>query len=243
MTTIDVRSNETFELNLSLTKLNTNATASVTLEDYLRQGDVAVAAKEYPKAIDALNKAIALSPSSKDAYSKRAEAFGLMKENDKAAEDYIRLGELYRVGQNNEKAITVFSSALAYAPQNKIALASRGNARLDNGDYRPALIDFEAALKIDNQYYPALLGGGVAQFKLGNNKQADKYFKNANKINQGDPYLYQTMMLNYLALDDIKNIKKIYAEFKTIADPSELAELKSSSRFQPVLRLIDEEEK
>jgi tetratricopeptide (TPR) repeat protein len=242
MTTIDIKSNETFELNLNLTKFNSNATTANTLEDYLRQGDAAVNAKEYSKAIDAFNNALALSPSSKDAYSKRAETYGQMKENDKAADDYIRLGELHRASQNNEKAITVFSSALAYAPQNKIALASRGNARLDNGDYRPALIDFEAALKIDNQFYPALLGGGVAQFKLGNNKQADKYFKNANKINQDDPYLYQNMMLNYLALDDIKNIKKVYAEFKTIANPSELAELKSSNRFQPVLRLIEEKE-
>jgi tetratricopeptide (TPR) repeat protein len=131
---------------------------------------------------------------------------------------------------------------LTYVPQNQTALIARGNTRLDNGDYRSALADFESALKIDNQYYAALFGGGVAQFKLGNNKQADKYFKNANKVNQSDPVLYQYMMLNYLALDDIKNIKKIYAEFKTVADPSELAEFKSSSRFQPVLRLIDEKE-
>jgi len=48
-------------------------------------------------------------------------------------------------------------------------------------------------------------------------------------------------MLNYLADDDIKNLQRTYAEFKIIADPAELAEFKSSSRFEPVLRLIDEE--
>jgi len=122
-------------------------------------------------------------------------------------------------------------------------LVGRGNAKLDNGEYRPALFDYEAAIKEDNQFYPALLGGAMAQFRLGNNKQADKYFKSAYKLNPGDPYLFQNMMLNYLALDDIKNIRKIYAEYKLAASPAELAEIKSSSRFEPVLRLIKEEDR
>ena len=49
-------------------------------------------------------------------------------------------------------------------------------------------------------------------------------------------------MLNYLAMDKIKNVKKTYAEFKEVAGSQELAEFKASSQFEPVIRLIDPED-
>jgi len=78
---------------------------------------------------------------------------------------------------------------------------------------------------------------------MGDHKNAEKYFKKAYEINRSDPYIYQYLMLTYLARDDIKSLRKIYAEFKVVANPVELAEFKSSSRFEPVLRLINEEDK
>ncbi len=51
------------------------------------------------------------------------------------------------------------------------------------------------------------------------------------------------MMLNYLALDDVKKLKKIYTDYKAVASPQELAELKSSSRFASIIRLIEQEER
>jgi tetratricopeptide (TPR) repeat protein len=164
-------------------------------------------------------------------------------ESTRAISDYIRLGEIYRANNMGTKAIGSFSSALSLDPNNKVALVGRGGAKLDNGDYRLALMDYETALKLDDQFYPAMFGSGICQFRLGNNKQADKYFKNAYKINQNDPFLYQYMMLNYLALDDVKKLRKTYADYKAIADPNELAEFKSSSRFEPVIRLIKEEDR
>ncbi|MEP0829225.1 MAG: tetratricopeptide repeat protein [bacterium] len=241
-TVVDIDSDQIVTVTANLTP-QSRAAETGTADSHMSKGNAAFAEKNYAKAIAEYSKALEISPNLKEAYAKRAEAYGKNGNSEAAAVDYIRLGEIYRVAKNNVKAINAFTSALAYQPKDKIALVGRGGARLDNGDYRPALIDYEEALKIDNQFYPALLGGGMAHFRLGNNKQADKYFKNAYKLNQSDPYLFQNMMLNYLALDDIKNIRKIYAEYKTVASPSELAEFKTSSRYEPVMRLIKEEDR
>lgn len=241
--TVEVASDQTTSLNVVLNAKSESSGAALTAADYFGQGEAALAANTYQKAVGAYSNALKVSPGYKEAYWKRAEAYGKLNQNEEAADDYIRLGEIYRVAGAHDQAINSFTSALTYSPKNRVALVGRGGAKLDNGDYRPALADFEEALKTDDQFYPALYGCGISQFRLGNNKQADKYFKNAYRINQKDPYLYQYMMLNYLALDDIKNMKKIYTEFKAIAAPTELAEFKSSSRFAPVIRLINEEDR
>ncbi|MCX6825848.1 MAG: tetratricopeptide repeat protein [candidate division Zixibacteria bacterium] len=239
-TAIDLETDQTLNINATLTALKKTTPVDMA-ENFFSQGNSALAANNYQKAIEGYTEALKLSPNFKEAYSRRAEAYVRTGDNEKASADYIRLGEIQRLNNNGSMAISAFSSALTYSPNNLSAIVGRGGARLDNGDYRPALIDFEAALKLDNQFYPALFGGGICQFRLGNNKQADKYFKNAYKISQGDPYLYQYMMLNYLTLDDVKNIRKTYVEYKAVATPAELAEFKSSSRFAPVIRLIPED--
>ncbi len=240
---IDLKPNQTVTINANLRAVSNDALEAASTEDHLIKGNLAFAAGDYQKAIDEYSGAITIQPSSKDAYQKRAEAYAKIGNIEKAAEDYIRLGEIYRIGKLNAKAMSAFNSALSYEQKNKIALVGRGGARLDNGEYSPALTDFESALKIDDKFYPALFGCGVSHYRLGNNKQADKHFKNAYKQNQNDPYLYQYMMLNYLALDDVKKLKRVYADYKVIASPQELAELKSSSRFAPILRLIEDEER
>jgi tetratricopeptide (TPR) repeat protein len=242
-TEIELASDQRVAITANLNPVSSSAQASASAENYVTLGNLAMGSNDYKKAIIEYSKAIEQVPNFKDAYAKRAEAYGKSGENGKAVEDYVRLGEIYRVSGNNVKAVEAFSSALTFDTDSKIALVGRAGARLDKGDYSPALTDYQAALKMDEQFYPALFGSGICHFKLGNNKQADKYFKNAYKINQGDPFLFQYMMLNYLALDDVKKLRKTYAEYKAVANQTELAEFKSSSRFAPVIRLINEEDR
>ena len=217
------------------------ASATPTADDYLRDGDRAVADNNFQTAVASYTKAIELSPGSIDAYNKRADAYVSAGDHTRAAEDYIRVGEIYRIKGKTGLAVQNFTRCLEYHPGDKTALVGRGGARMDQSDYRSALIDYTEALESDESFYPALYGVGVCQFRLGNHKQAEKYLKKAHKANPDDPYLYHYLMLNYLARDDIKNLRKSYAQFKDIAGPTELAEFKSSSRFAPVIRLIKEE--
>ncbi len=188
---IKLDANQTLTVNATLQPTSKESSLSTSVDDHIARGNKAFASGDHQKAIEEYTSALNLQPGSKEAYQKRADAYAKAGSAGKAVEDYIRLGEIYRLGKLNDKAIISFSTALSYEPKNKIALVGRGGARLDNGEYSPALNDFEAALKVDDQFYPALFGGGVSNFKLGNNKQADKYLKNAYKLNQSDPFLYQ----------------------------------------------------
>ncbi len=239
---ITVSKNKTATVKANLSRKATDSNETLTANDYFDLGNDAFVAEKYESAIGEFTKAIELSPNHVDAYSKRAQAYVSMGNNDKAAADYIRLGEIYSFKNQNGLAISQFTSALKYSKDNTTALVGRAGARMDKGEYRSALIDYTRAIEINDQFYPAQFGAGVAEYKLGDNKNAEKYLKKAKNLNDSNPQLYHYLMLNYLARDNIKQMQKAYAQFKVIAGSSELADFKSSNRFAPVVRLIDEKD-
>ncbi|RKX17047.1 MAG: hypothetical protein DRP51_11515, partial [Candidatus Zixiibacteriota bacterium] len=239
---VTVSKNKTITVKANLSRKATDSNETLTANDYYDLGNDALVAEKYKSAINEFTKAIELSPNHVDAYSKRAQAYIFTGKNDKAAADYIRLGEIYSFKNQNGLAISQFTSALKYSKDNTTALVGRAGARMDKGEYRSALLDYTSAIDIDNQFYPAQFGAGVAEYKLGDNKNAEKYLKKAKKLNDSNPQLYHYLMLNYLARDNIKQMKKAYAQFKVVAGSRELADFKLKSRFAPVVRLIDEED-
>ena len=239
-TSMTLKAGKTSTLEVTLKPLD-KASKTLTADDLLALGDEAAAKHDYETAIADYTKALEMSPGLLDAYEKRASAYIETNRNDKAVGDFVRAGEIARMKKMKNQAMRAFTSALTYDPKNCNAMSGRAGTKLDNGDYRPALVDYENALKYNDKFYPALFGAGICQFRLGNNKKAEQYLKKAYELNTGDPYLYQYMMLNYLARDNIKKVRETYAEFKVVASPAELAEVKSSSRFAPIIRLIKEE--
>ncbi len=235
--TIDIKPNETTVVNANLKPLKKQLNSS----DYLSLGKDAFNQKQYADAIDKFNKAIKLSPGMAEAYELRAAAYKSSGKNESASNDFIKAGEIYRIGNKPSKSIKAFSSALDLFPENTTALIGRAGARLDNSDYGLALQDYESILNIDENSYQALYGSGVCHFRLSDYKKAEKQFEKAYKIDHSDPILYHYLMLTFLARDKIKDVRRAYAEFKTVASPGELAQFKSSSRFEPILRLIEEE--
>jgi len=217
------------------------APASLSAKDYLSLGKDALKENDYSKAINNLTMAVELSPNLAEAYEARATASLQTGEENKAVSDYIRAGEIYRFKKKYDESNNAFSLALELSEKNTNALIGRAGTYCANGKYRSAMKDYDAALKTNNKLFAAQYGMGICYFKLGENKKAEKYLKSAYKLDKSDPQLYQYLMLNYLARDNIKKVREVYSEFKTIADPAELAELKSSNRFQPVIRLIKEE--
>ncbi len=222
-------------------ELSPAAPASLTGKDYLSLGKDALTAKDYSGAINNLTKAVELSPNLAEAYESRGSAFIKTGETNKALSDYVKAGEIFRFKKKHDEAISAFSSALEISKDNNSALIGRGGARLDRGDYRSAIEDFNSALNNNRRQYSAQYGIAKCHFKMGNHKKAEKYFKAAFKLDTTDPQMYQYMMLNYLARDNIKKVREMYSEFKAVADPTQLAKFKSSSRYEPVLRLIKEE--
>lgn len=238
---VNVKADKTLTIKADLNRVSDdNSGPELSAADYLNLGRDAATKSKLDQALEDFDKAIALSPGLADAWVERGKVYAKKGEAAMAADDYIRAGEIYRMSNRLTQAADAFSIALGYSPDNINAITGRAGVRLDQGDFRPSLKDYETALDIDKKFYPALYGAGVCQFKLGDNKKADKFFKKAYEVNNSDPFLYQYMMLNYLARDDFDNMKKMYAEFKMVANPAELAAFKSSGRFEPVLRLIEE---
>ncbi len=213
-----------------------------TAEDYLAEGNAAYSKGQNQAAVASYTKALEMSPNLIEAYEKRAAGYGRLNDKGKAAADNIRLGEIYRMKGQPDKAVQYFTTAENLDAGNKLALVGRAGARLDRNEYRAAAVDYLAAVEMDENFYPALLGAGICEYKLGKNKSADKYLKKAKKVNPSDPFVYHYMMLNYVADDDIKNLRKTFSEFKTVASPAELNDFQLANQFEPVRRLIKDEE-
>ncbi len=237
--TVKLAKNDTHILHANLSR--SERTEKMTVEDYISRGRDAIRQNALRLAIDDFSRAIDKSPGNLDAYIERAEAYSAAGEDAKAAGDYVRIGEICRFNKDIDKSIDAFTKALKINDESAVAYIGRAGARLDKSEYRSALKDYESALDIDKYSYPALLGAGSCEYRLGDYKHAEKYFERAYKVNKKDPYLYQYLMLTYLARDDISEMRETYSEFKTIANPAELASFKSSSRYEPIMRLIKEE--
>jgi len=215
---------------------------TLTASDYLTSGNSAYATGDYQQAVADFAKVIELDPSEVAAYGNRARAYAQLGQYEKAASDYIRAGEIHRFRGNPDEAIRQFTNSLDMSGRNKLALVGRAGARMDKTEYRAAKIDYDEALDIDDKFYPALFGAGICEYQLGKNKNAEKYFRKAKDVNNSDPYLYHFMMLNYVARDDVNKVRKTYGEFKEIASTQDLESFKSSSQYEPVLKLIKKED-
>lgn len=238
---VKVRSGRTATVKANLSPRAVEPT-ELTAYDYNSRGEGEYASGEYKKAVASFTRAIELDPSSLQAYQNRARAYAQQGIYDKAASDYIRGGEIYRIQGNPEEAVSLFSNALDMDSDNKLALVGRAGARIDKSQYRSARMDYEKALELDDDFYPALLGVGICEYTLGKTKNAEKYFRKAQKANPNDPYVYQYMMLNYFARDDVKKLRRAWSDYKDIASPQDISYVKESPQFQPVLSLIKPED-
>ncbi len=240
---VTIESGKTYTLNVDLSRLEENSGQSLSAEDHYELGKDALAKGNLESAIDDLTKSINKNPGYAPAYIKRAEAYAKTEKNDLAIDDYVRAGEINRLSRQPKQARDAFNAAIKLNKDNEVAWVGLAGVRYDEGDFRPALTDYETALDKEKNFYPALYGAGLCLFKLGDYKKADKYFKKALKENATDPYLFQFMMLNSFAKDDFGKVRDLYAEYKTLVGPAELAEFKASSRFAPVLRIINEDDR
>ena len=98
-------------------------------KEYIKAGKIAIAKKEYIKAIDNYSKAIELSPFESSHYYYRGLAW-------------------YKKG-NRKRAVEDFTKAVLLDSKSSSAYIYRGLCRMEEGEYREALSDFKMALERD----------------------------------------------------------------------------------------------
>ncbi len=121
-----------------------------------------LAAKNYDKAIEDLEAAVALAPSATDAHTALGVAYFQKGDLDKALASYgaalqlnaqyapalLNRGQAYLKRQTLDSAIADFDAVLKLSPS-AAAYASRSRAYIGKRDFDKALADLDAALRLD----------------------------------------------------------------------------------------------
>ena len=236
--TITVAIGETKTLELELEPLSeSKKVVAYAAEDYFQSGVNALKAEKYENAISDFTKALEQNPNYPQAVYNRGLAYQQLKKNTDAHEDFIRAAELYRMKKEYSWAVTSFNRALEVNEKSISALLGRGDLYLAKGEEIAALADFDAVLKMDKKNYQAYMGIGKARFQQANFKLAVENFKNARAINKDDPYLYQYLMLSYVSLSDIKEVKKAYDRFQIIATENQRMAMEKDKRFTAAIQI------
>jgi tetratricopeptide (TPR) repeat protein len=210
-----------------------------TEEDYYYSGLAALKDRDMERAVADLSKAIEQRPSYAEAYSARAEAYSLTREKNLAHDDYIRAAEIYQIRKDLNQAITAYNNAIELDRKSVAAYLGRANTYLTKGEEIAAIADYETVVKLDKRNPQGYLGLGEARFKQGQYGTAAKHFRDARSLDSENPFIYQYLMLCYLAMDDIKKVKQSFEKFENVATDEQMARFRTDPKFSAVLRIVE----
>jgi tetratricopeptide (TPR) repeat protein len=156
--------------------------------------------KRYSGAIADFTRAILLEPNNDYALVSRANVYSVLREFDRAMQDYdqtIRLnpsgyaeayygrGAIYFGRHDFARAIADFDEAIRLQPDNVDAFNARGNALTGNNQFTRAIEDFGQALRLRPGYPFALMNRGNAWAAQG---QYDRAIEDYDKTIALDPF-------------------------------------------------------
>ncbi len=119
---------------------------------YSRRGRAHTDLKEYPRALEDINRALHLDPGLGRAYIARAKT-------------YVDMGE-------NRRAIEDASEAIRLLPEMPNAYTIRGRALNAMGEYQQALIDYDQAVRLSPRFPVAYAGRAGVRRNLGDRSGA-----------------------------------------------------------------------
>jgi len=150
-------------------------------EPYKVRGTVYLLQGHYERALDDLNRAVELDTADAGSYSTRGEAHRVLGDFHSAVADLSRAIALspksafywnsrcwIRAEANRELAHALGDCGTSHAldPKFPAALDSRGFVYLRLGQYRLAIRDYDAVLRLEPAYPTSLFGRGVAKLHL-----------------------------------------------------------------------------
>ncbi len=156
------------------------------LQTLVRLGNTLVDMRRFEPALDAYDRALAVSPLLLDALCNRGSALRALGRHQEALETYDRaltvapasieslynrahvLRDLQRFGE----ALQSYEMALALAPNNAAIHSMRGRTLVDLGRVKEALVSFNEAIATRPDFVEALYNSGVALERLDRDEEA-----------------------------------------------------------------------
>ncbi len=238
--TVTVNSGETARVSVTLKRLaQAEKAKTYQTDDYYYSGKTALQQGDLETAVADLTKAIDEKPSYAEAYYYRAKAHSGLKMHSKAYDDFIRAAEIYQMRKAYGDAISCYNAAVEVDDRVITAYLGRGNLYLKKGEELAAIADFDKASQIDKRSFQAYFGLGEARFKQQQYKKAIDHFKDARSVNDQDPFVYQYLMLSYMALAKYKDVQKTFEKFAEVASEEQMNRFKNDQRYSAVLKVIE----
>lgn len=199
--------------------------------DVLRESQEAIEKKDFDKALELLDKAIAADPKLTPAYVMRGFVHGAKENLDAALKDFSMAIDLnpedehillvraatYQQKKDYDRAIEDFSEAIRRNPNDSDVICSRGICKSLKGDRDGALEDFNKAVKVNPRSSGAYQLRGAAYSERGDKDKALADFEEAIKITPNDPAIYLTRAQLFLFENEPENAISDYIEVLRLA--------------------------
>jgi tetratricopeptide (TPR) repeat protein len=210
-----------------------SAPAAVSAEAFKAQGDKYRKAEDYPNAIEAYKRAIAINPSYADAYYllatcysqteqwqlalatwKKAQTFGQMNPSS-----IMLLGEAHLKLRQYDEALEVFRSVFRLQPELQDVVGANhwiGRTYFDMGQYENAVSAFQEALRLnpnDGNSFPWL---GASYFELKQYPKAVTAYQQATRLRPKDGSAYFNLGYLYLKTGRKQEALQVYRTLLTL---------------------------
>lgn len=195
-------------------------------EAYLTRGNVYGSLEDYKEdfkysklAPAEYDKAIEIDPNYAEAYSSRGGRHSLLKEHEKAIEDYtkaiqltpkedyyfidryyVQRGEAYVKLKDYNRAIKDFTSVIKLIPTKPAHYQKRAECYVNLGEYKKAVEDYTTAIDIKPDFSGNYHSRGEVYFLMKDYNRALEDFSKAIKLDPNDKYYYKDRAKVYEAL-------------------------------------------
>ncbi len=200
--TINISKGMIFVIIILLLNLFIYPASSQTAGEWVKKGNELIKSGESEKAVEALNKAIAINPKEKSAWFHKGNALSSLNEYDKAIEAYDRAlaidpnykeawlgkGATFAKVGNSKKVFEAIDMAIAIDPNYEDAWISKGLAHWDFKEYEKAVEAFDRELTINPNLGVAWGFKGEVLNDWGEYEKAIEAFDKAITFDQNDKY-------------------------------------------------------
>jgi Flp pilus assembly protein TadD len=193
---------------------------------------------KFSEALQKYSEILKNEPNNIDCLFGQARCFLAKGDNGQALTSYLQAARAAGDKGDIATQLEALSGVLEINPNYLTALYSRGSIFLSQGNYQQAAQDFSKVIEIDSRHLNAHYKLAEAFYKSKDYAAALQTYEKTAKLNFTDPKPIAYIAETYLAMGDLKNVKKYYEKFEKSADAATRNRFNSDPEWQRVKAAI-----